>query len=146
MILTILSIIGTAIGVFLIHHFSEKDNEIGWGIGLLLAILSGVMLVSCITYFLCNHASRNEDYIAYQIKHDSLEKRIELVEKGYADNVLWSDITDFNVELKEAQYWKKNPWTNILNNNASLYFDEIEIPASLEELHEQETVEESIQE
>lgn len=146
MILTILFIIGIAIGAFLIYRSSKKDNETEWGIGLILTMLNGVALLTCIMYILCNYSARNGDYITYQTKHDSLEKRIELVEKGYADNVLWSDITDFNVELKEAQYWKKNPLTNILNNNASLYFNEIEIPTSLEELHEQETVEESVQE
>ena len=34
MILTILFIIGIAIGAFLIYRSSKKDNEIEWGIGL----------------------------------------------------------------------------------------------------------------
>ena len=44
---------------------------------------------------------------------------------------LFSDITDFNVELVDEQYWSSNLWTNWFNDSACQHFDKIEIPKNM---------------
>jgi len=46
----------------------------------------------------------DNSYKKWDTRRVALEERIDLWEQGNADNTLFSDITDFNVELVDEQY------------------------------------------
>lgn len=73
----------------------------------------------------------NNSYKKWNTRQVALEERIDLWEQGNADNTLFSDITNFNVELVDEQYWSSNLWTNWFNDSACQHFDKIEIPKNM---------------
>lgn len=73
----------------------------------------------------------NNSYKKWDTRRAALEERIDLWEQGNADNTLFSDITNFNVELVDEQYWSSNLWTNCFNDSACQHFDKIEIPKNM---------------
>jgi len=81
---------------------------------------------------------------SYQATYDNLIARVERCDPS--DTTLWHDVQEYNENVTGVKYWRNSFWTNIYTEKSVLEFDEIEIPANLEEPYEQETVEKSVQE
>lgn len=110
------------------------DNHFGIALFAQLLCVYGV-LTSAVCAFMIpiEQCQYNNSYKKWDTRRAALEERMDLWEQGNADNTLFSDITDFNVELVDEQYWSSNLWTNWFNNSACQHFDKIEIPKNMTE-------------
>ena len=110
------------------------DNHFGICLlGQLLCIIGFGASAICAPIILTEQCQYDKSYKKWDTRQTALEERIDLWKQGNADNTLFSDITDFNVELVEEQYWNSNPWTSWFNNGACQKFDKIEIPKNMVE-------------
>lgn len=104
----------------------EMFFEIGIAIGyLFFGAFFGIMVISTISSILGNDATRAR----LQLKYDNLNARVAKWEQGdISDASLWSDVQEYNEDIRSGQYWRRSFWTNILNEECYLEFEQIEIP------------------
>ena len=129
---------------FIISNIVKKKSEdmgIGfWALSIFGLIVIGVLLIIAGVARLANNQTRHR----YQATYDNLIARVERCDQS--DTMLWHDVQEYNEDVVNGKYWRNSFWTNIYNEKCILEFNEIEISTNLEELHERETVEESVQE
>ena len=96
---------------------SDKFGFLGEVLGLIGGPIAAILIVAAII--------ENSAYNAHKVKWN--EKYINLYTRYEAnasnDDMLWSDITKFNCDLKNAQYWHENIWTSWLNEGACMEFN-----------------------
>lgn len=141
--LLIIAVIVTVVCFIIFNLVDDKSDDLG----ITFAVLTALGLVFIFVLVLVAglaHLTNNQTRHRYQATYDNLIARVERCDQS--DTMLWHDVQEYNEDVVNGKYWRNSFWTNIYNEKCILEFNEIEIPANLEELHEQETVEESIQE
>lgn len=130
----VLTFIGLlAIGVIMLiingkFEFSWKIHDILFNVGipcvaagLLLSLVSGgIALGNAVFYDLdYQNALHEREVIEYRLDHMS--------ENITGNEMLYSDIVNFNNKLRSQKKWANNPWTNWFNNEKIAALDYIEL-------------------
>lgn len=128
MILTILFIAALVLGFIFIVICDKKC----WDCTLpaLLIVIGAFGCMACGGLAACERPKKayNSYYKEWNRKYLGLEARIEAWNNGGEDQYLWDDVKDFNSDLKDAQYWANNYWTNWMNEQACNEFETFDIP------------------
>lgn len=81
-----------------------------------IGITIGSIMVFVMTgIFITNHAGIDAGIHKYEIEHDGLVKRLEIINSDYEDvskSDVIKDITEWNKDVYSEKYWSSNPWTN----------------------------------
>lgn len=128
MILTILFIVAAVLGLIFIPICDKKWWD--FTIPVLMMVIGIFGCLVCGALIPCERTKKayNSYYKEWNRKHLGLEARIEAWNKGGEDPYLWDDVKDFNNDLKDAQYWANNYWTNWMNEQACNEFETFDIP------------------
>ena len=118
----------------ILHIVGNKtDKELPLWISLISYIVAGIIIVVVITCSICAKCNNHQVKIKYETLHNNYMERIENWKNGdISDAQLWHDVTEYNKEIEKGKYWKRNFWTNILNEKCYLEFEQIEIPDYVE--------------
>lgn len=113
-----------------LHIIGNKiDNEPSLWVALILYILTGIVIVAGTTCLVCAKLNNHQVKIKYETLYSNYMERIENWENGdTSDAQLWHDVTEYNKEIENGKYWRRNFWTNIFNEKCYLEFEQIEIP------------------
>lgn len=119
MLITLISlfilIIGIVIAIYDYYTCCFNDFIVYTGItlriiGAFATILSILLIISC-------QCRANIDYQKKLQEADSLKYRIEHSSENVVGNeMLYSEVTMFNNDLRTTKYWASNPWTSWFNN------------------------------
>lgn len=128
MIITLITI-GVIIGAAVCLHISDEFcSFLPFVTGVLLMVTA--LFVAAIIGIGIVDTQVNRD-INYQNKlheREMLEYRIEHIEENITGNeMLYSDIAEFNNELRSTKKWANSPWTNWFYNQDIATIDYIEI-------------------
>ena len=130
----VLTFIGLlAIGVIMLiingkFEFSWKIHDILLNVGipcvatgLLLSLVSGGIALG-------NAAFYDLDYQNALHEREVIEYRLDHMSENITGNeMLYSDIVNFNNKLRSQKKWANNPWTNWFNNEKIAELDYIEL-------------------
>lgn len=132
MILTILSVLLSAVGAFLVVLGFDRDKPA-------IAILCLVLSVCCITSFAIGTGSGIHNIANYEVEHGiaiqereaivyRLEKQESELRNEYTVNGgVYQDAIEFNKKVKMNKKWGTNPFTNWYSGWAYADLEEIEI-------------------
>ena len=113
MILTIIALVATIIGLWIVYK--NEYGEAIIGIGALLAVLGGVTAVIMAVIILCVHVCVDAQIETNRIEYESLCERNEIVMSEYEDvskSDVIKDIAEWNRKVYSYKHWAYNPWTN----------------------------------
>lgn len=114
MIITIIFVLMIIIGLIAFKIDKYSTDVLG-----VLAIIFGMagLLIGVIIIF-TQYACADKIIHSNQIYHDSLCKRLEVVQSDYEDvskSQVIKDVTEWNMNVYNTKYWTENPWTNWFN-------------------------------
>ena len=134
MIITLIGLGLLVIGIVLViichrtyfKNYNTESTIMGFGIG---SIMIGSVVTLCATILLLINVSNYDvDYQNMLHTREMLEYRIEHMEENITGNeMLYSDIVEFNNELRNTKKWALNPWTNWFHNQDIASIDYIEV-------------------
>ena len=79
--------------------------------------VGSIIAATCIVVILINASTYDIEYQNTLHTKEMLEYRIEHMEENITGNeMLYSDIVEFNNELRRVKKWANNPWTNWFSN------------------------------
>ena len=110
-------------------------KKISWEVGQVLDNIGIFLICLGIVGSMFTGAFIVSNYIGYDIKYQNklhekemLEYRIEHMTDNFTCNeMLYSDIVEFNNELRSTKKWANSPWTNWFNNQDIAAIDYIEL-------------------
>ena len=117
----ILTLIG--IGVLIIAFSAERQAEHAdsrtyesWDFLHWFCFWSGLIIASlCVMAIIYTHIGVNKKIAQHDIEYKALCKRLEIVNSEYEDlskSDIIKDISEWNQNVINLQYWAKNPWTS----------------------------------
>lgn len=114
MLITLLSVVIIITGIIICKCCYKSYQE---DFGTLVTIIGTAgLIIAIIGIIYCNTTSQLNYQKALQ-KYNMLNYRIEHISDNVVGNeTLYSDIVEFNNDLRSAKYWAENPWTNWFNN------------------------------
>ena len=130
MIITLISLVSIVIGIVLINARLDnyKIEDCINGIGAALMTLGILFSCTCFAIIIGQVSAREIDYQNTLYEKEMLEYRIEHMEENITGNeMLYSDIVEFNNELRRVKKWANNSWTNWFNNQKVATIDYIEL-------------------
>jgi len=118
LLITFLAILIIGIILIIINHFkSATVLELIGCLFIIIGIISTILASTCAISAVCYETSEKAIFINY-CNELLAETVIAQTEPGYnsvAINNLNKEIREVNMKIRSAQYWSKNPWTNIYN-------------------------------
>ena len=130
MIITLIFLMFAVVGIVLasVRLDNYKTEDIINFIGAMLMILGILFSCTCFAVIIGQVSAREIDYQNTLYEKEMLEYRIEHMEQNITGNeMLYSDIVEFNNELRRVKKWANNPWTNWFNNQKVATIDYIEL-------------------
>ena len=118
------------IGIILLICDSNyrMTNTALFAVGIVCTFVGGLLAAIIIGCLIGNTAYKDLDYQNTVHEKEMLEYRIEHMEENITGNeMLYSDIVDFNNDLRSTKKWANNPWTNWFNNEYVASLDYIEL-------------------
>lgn len=115
MIITIICVLMIIIGLIAIKIDKYGDLDI---LEYLTVTFGVVGLIVCIVIISTQHVCAGKIIYSYQIYHDGLCKRLEVVQSDYEDvskSQVIKDISEWNMDVYNTKYWSESPWTNWFN-------------------------------
>ena len=112
MIITLIGIILTIFGFFMIEKDTNSTTDMLSGIS---ALIGMVCLAICLIIILGTHICVQRTININQMEYESLCKRLEIINSDYEDvskSEVVKDIAEWNKEVYNYKYWTFNPWTN----------------------------------
>lgn len=132
MLLIILLIVLAVVGGVIIWLYSNSykgfwDHEAWVDVGMLFAAVGLVGSIACGAMVLKVQVKKDVDYQAALNERTALEYRLEhRAENQIGNEMLYSEITEFNNSLLVAKKWANNPWVGCFNNDLIADLDYIE--------------------
>lgn len=129
MIIT-LSCFGMGCILFLIFLWVEKKTHVDWagGVACICMILGIVGFVICNLFMLAVTVTKNVEYEKALYEREVLEYRLEHIDEFVNGNeFLYSEITEFNNELRTVKRYAVSPWTNCFFNEKVASIDYIDL-------------------
>ena len=116
----------TILGIGMWEIYEHTNHKIfgsdKFGIlGQVIVLIGGLVAVVLITCAIIENSLYNAYKVKWNERYTNLYTRYEA--NASNDDMLWSDITKFNCDLKNAQYWHENILTNWLNEGACMEFN-----------------------
>jgi hypothetical protein len=114
MITTFIFVVMLVLGIIIESKCSYDLNVIG----AILSFLGLTGLSISLTVIIATHATSYKTIQQNKIEYDGLCKRYEIVKSEYEDvskSDVIADITAWNKEVYNTEYWTENPWTNWFN-------------------------------
>ena len=129
MILTLLAIFILMVGIFclVIERKCYLWDEALCFIGGLSLVIGAIFSLVFIGVTFSNRCTLNIEYENKLAEKQMLEYRIEQGEEIAGNELLYTQVVEFNNELRSVKYWSKNPWTNWFKNYKIAEMDYIEI-------------------
>ena len=130
MIWTLISIgvlligIGGVVCYNLWGHWQSDWGFWGW-LCILFGSVATILFVSVLSVVICN---TDIDYQNALAEKQMIEYRIEMGEELVGNELLYTQVVEFNNELRHIKKWAKSPWTNWFYNQKIAEIDYIEIP------------------
>ena len=103
------------IGVWLLILDNLYYNDWFEIIGGFITITGVVSLIVCSIYIFSIHISSDLKCANMIAKKEMLEYRLEKQSNIVGNELLYSEILDFNNDLRSIKKWANNPWTNWFN-------------------------------
>lgn len=113
MILTIIALVATIIGLWIVYKAEYGEAIIG--IGELLAVCGGITAVIMALIIFGEHIGVDAQIETNRIEYESLCERNEIVASEYEDvskSDVIKDIAEWNKRVYSYKHWAYNPWTN----------------------------------
>lgn len=108
-------------------NFSWQVDNILENIGIILILIGIFAEIICASGIIINRLGYDIDYQNASYEREVLEYRLDHREDGFPGNeMLYSDIVNFNNKLRSQKKWANNPWTNWFNNEKIAALDYIE--------------------
>lgn len=135
MLLTILSGVVLIVGIILIViDFNWFDIEVLRAIGAFFTGIGGTTLIVCSVLAIITAATKDKVYQDMLYQRKVLEYRLSHEEENTIGNeLLYSDIVEFNNELRSDKTYSDNIWINWFFNDKVATIDYIEIQEISEE-------------
>lgn len=135
MLLTILSGVVLIVGIILIVIGRDDwDVNVKTILGILLTLIGGVVLVILSVLAIIAAATKDKVYQDMLYQRKVLEYRLSHEEENTIGNeLLYSDIVEFNNELRSDKTYSDNIWINWFFNDKVATIDYIEIQEISEE-------------
>lgn len=114
MILTIITIIATAVGVILLCK-AEYEEGVLFGLGLLFTVGGGLIAFIMGLCIIFAHVGVDAVIEEKRIEYESLCQRYEIVTSEYEDvskSDVIKDIAEWNKNVYSEKHWAYNPWTS----------------------------------
>lgn len=93
---------------------SSLEEALLWISGIGIGIGASAVFIMFLVIII-NHAGIDAEIHKYEIEHDGLVKRLEIINSDYEDvskSDVIKDITEWNKSVYSRKYWSSNPWTN----------------------------------
>ena len=104
------------IGVWLLILDNLYYNDWFEIIGGFITITGVVSLIVCSIYIFSIHISSDLKYVNTLAKKEMLEYCLEKQSNIVGNELLYSEILEFNNDLRSIKKWANNPWTNWFND------------------------------
>lgn len=129
MLLTILSGVVLIVGIILIVIGRDDwDINVKTILGILLTLIGVVALMVCSALAIITAATKDKVYQDMLYQREVLEYRLSHEEENTIGNeLLYSDIVEFNNELRSDKTYSDNIWINWFFNDKVATIDYIEI-------------------
>lgn len=126
----------TAIGIILLivarsfECYTSYDLDFGLNVtGIVLIILFGIGLIIASAFAMGVQLPKEKNYQKVLYQKQVLEYRLDHIEDNLVGNeILYSEITDFNNLLRECKYYADNPWIGLFYNDKIATIDYIVLP------------------
>ena len=110
------------------YNLSWRVHDILENVGIGLALLGLFVEILCVAGIIINRIDYDIDYQKVLYEREVLEYRLNHKENDFPGNeMLYSDIVEFNNKLRSQKKWANNPWTNWFNNEKIAALDYIEL-------------------
>lgn len=120
MLLTIISVLLIILGIKLIVKYNK--------LGSILFLVGCIGTFLCVLCIMCAQISKQALYEKEVMRRDTLEYRLEHRDNEQVGNeMLYSDILEFNQDLYSVKKWSRNPWVNWFWNDKIAELDYIDI-------------------
>lgn len=124
-VLTVVGIVLVVLYKFDINHF---DYDLSYGIGLGLIFFAGAAMIIASGFAIGVQVTKDKDYQNALYEKQVLEYRLDHIEENLVGSeLLYSDITEFNNELRTCKYYVKSPWLGLFYNDKIATIEYIEI-------------------
>lgn len=104
------------IGIFLLFLYERLYWDNINLIGMFITSFGIICLIVCSIYIFSVQVSSNLDYENMLAKKQMIEYRLEKQNDIVGNELLYSQIIEFNNELRSVKKWANNSWTNWFNN------------------------------
>ena len=109
-------------------NFSWQVDNILENIGTILILIGIIAEIICASGIIINRFGYDIDYQNASYEREVLEYRLDHREDEFPGNeMLYSDIINFNNKLRSQKKWVNNPWTNWFNTEKIAALDYIEL-------------------
>ena len=97
--------------------------------GGIITFVFGAVLISISIVVMAIQIPKDKDYQKTLYEKQVLEYRLDHIEDNLVGNeILYSEITEFNNQLRECKYYADNLWVGLFHNDKIATIDYIEIP------------------
>ena len=127
MLITILLVLVLILSIVMITIGYRKYFEVLTVLGLIGATASAFILIACAIGIICTQANIDLDYQNKLDEKEMLEYRIEQGSGIVGNELLYSQVVEFNNELRSTKKWANSPWFNWYNNKKIATIDYIVI-------------------
>ena len=103
------------IGVWLLVLYNRDHRDWCEIIGCCITVIGVVSLIVCSICIFCIHISSDLTCTNMLAKKEMLEYRLEKQSNIVGNELLYSEILEFNNDLRSIKKWANNPWTNWFN-------------------------------
>lgn len=121
--LIVLTVIG--ICLLILHKHCFYCNDWFQIIGITITTAGIVALIVCSLCISCILINSDLNYENMLDQKEMLEYRLEKQSNIVGNELLYSQILEFNNELRSIKKWANNPWTNWFNNKKIANIDYI---------------------
>lgn len=95
--------------------------------GFTLTLIGTITTTFLLAVVICNLAFSDIGYEDMSAERQMLEYRIEHCENTIGNELLYSDVFEFNEKLRHSKKWRNCPWTNWFYNRKIAEMDYIDI-------------------
>ena len=128
MIFTLILIAVLIIGISCLIISLNKDHFSLCAIVIMITLFSAISLLVVVCSIIEVNVNHDTDYQNMLYEKEMLEYRIDNISDNIVGNeMVYSDIVDFNNRLRVIKKWANNPWTNWLHNKDIADIDYVEI-------------------
>lgn len=123
MLLIILFCLLVAIGIICI---CKSNRELVMTIGGLFSVFSTIAIIVCVAFIMKVQIPREVDYQNTLTQREMLEYRIEKSEEIVGNEMLYSQIVEFNNDLRKTKTYADSMWLNWFANKKISTIDYID--------------------